>query len=156
MFDESAYEGDDDLPVHGDRSNDYGDFDDPIYDDELDEDHHDKLNAPIWDVYGDDNDVRPQICDMCRDYDFDDKINFDKHVDYEEEGQIVNDKKKIDILDEAHLTDITLEGGVATNARQVEIEDFDLVSDEMDHSTCHCTANSKTDAVQPKTRLRRP
>ncbi|XXG88258.1 hypothetical protein AAC387_Pa12g0491 [Persea americana] len=67
FFHESAYEADDDLSVHSDRSNDNGDFDDPLYDDESDEDHHDKLNAPIWDVYGDDNDVLPQICDMYQD-----------------------------------------------------------------------------------------
>lgn len=69
--------------VFNDESNDYGDFKDPIYDGESDENHYDELNTTIWDVY-EDNDAQDKIYDMSQDCDFDDKINLNEHLDYEE------------------------------------------------------------------------
>lgn len=101
LFDEPAYEGDDDFSVFNDGSNDYGDFKGPIYDGESDENHDDELNTPIWDVY-EDNDAQDKIYDMSQDCDFDDKINLNEHLDYEETP--INIDEKIHILDGADLT----------------------------------------------------
>ena len=62
----SAYIGDSGFSVYCDRPDDDGDFEDPIYDSESDEDHNDELNRTIWDVYEDDNDVYDQIFDVSR------------------------------------------------------------------------------------------
>ena len=65
LFDEPAYEVEGGFLVYGDRpDDDDGDFEDPIYDYESDEDDADVFNTSIWDVYEDDNDILDQIFDI--------------------------------------------------------------------------------------------
>ena len=82
LFHESAYEGDDDMSIHDDRSNDfddptYDDFDHPIFDESV-EDHHGKLHTPICDIYGDsNNEVTVQSLD---DHGCDNRLGFSSDV----------------------------------------------------------------------------
>ena len=71
---------------------DIGDFEDPIYDDESDEDHGDELNTLIWGVYEDDDAPLDQIFDMSQDQDFNNKIIFHEYQNYEEETPYANFK----------------------------------------------------------------
>ena len=112
LFDELAYEGDDDFSVYGDSPEDDGCLQDPIYDDESNEDRDDEFNTPIWDLYEDDNDIYGKIFDISQDCDFYDRIMiFHQHQDYDEDTPIVSDEQ-IDILDSVNWIDVTLEGVV--------------------------------------------
>lgn len=64
LFDESTYEGDDNYLVYGDGPVDDVDFEDLIYNDELDEDRGEELDMPMWDIYKDDDAFPDQIFDM--------------------------------------------------------------------------------------------
>ena len=107
-----AYGSGDDLSVYDDRPDHDSVFGDPIYDDELDEDCDKEFDAPIWDIYEDDDQTCDQIFDIPQDCGFDDKIIFDDYQVYEEETPQLNEQ--IDLVDGADLTDVTLKGVVET------------------------------------------
>ena len=52
------------FSVYGDGPVDDGDFEDLIYNDELDEDHGEELDMPMWDICKDDDAFPDQIVDM--------------------------------------------------------------------------------------------
>lgn len=54
-LEEAIYDGDEDELIYDEGLDNNSDFEDPIYNDELDKDHDKDLDTPIRDVYEDDN-----------------------------------------------------------------------------------------------------